>query len=122
MNDLRLAEFDSALRLTGVDVSQRALLRRLGLEKTVVRAARMLGGNLPEKTIPWNFVAPLEVQRPDLKLTVTESQLSELHPTDIADIIEQLEPQYRERAARPVGSLLRPRNPSRRSSPACRRT
>src|SRR4030042_4169153 len=33
-NDLRLAEFDSRLRLVGVDVSQRALLRRLGLEKT----------------------------------------------------------------------------------------
>jgi magnesium transporter len=105
VNDLRLAEFDSALRLTGVDVSQRALLRRLGLEKTVVRAARVLGWSLPEKTIPWNFVAPLEVQRPDLKLTVTESQLSELHPTDIADIIEQLEPQYRERLLDLLGAF-----------------
>lgn len=105
VNDLRLAEFDSSLRLTGVDVSQQALLRRLGLDKSLGRLLRLMGRNLPEKTIPWNFVAPLEVQRPDLKLTVTESQLSDLHPTDIADIIEQLEPQYRERILDILGTL-----------------
>jgi Mg2+ transporter MgtE len=106
VNDLRLAEFDSSLRLTGVDISQRALLRRLGLEKSLVRLLRLLGRNLPEKTIPWNFVAPLEVQRSDLKLTVTESQLSDLHPTDLADIIEQLEPQYRERLLDLLGTFM----------------
>jgi len=105
VNDLRLAEFDSNLRLTGVDVSQRALLRRLGLEKTVAKLLRLVGGDLPEKTIPWNFVAPLEVQQADLKLTVTESQLRDLHPTDIADIIEQLEPQYRERLLDLLGAF-----------------
>jgi len=105
VNDLRLAEFDSYLRLTGVDVSQRALLRRLGLEKTVGRFLRLLGADLPEKTIPWNFVAPLEVQHPDLKLTVTESQLVDLHPTDIADIIEQMEPQYREKLLDLLGAF-----------------
>ncbi len=105
VNDLRLAEFDSNLRLTGVDVSQRALLRRLGLEKTLLRLCHLVGGDLPEKTIPWNYVAPLEVQRPDLMLTITESQLSELHPTDIADIIEQMEPQYRERLLDLLGAF-----------------
>jgi len=106
VNDLRMAEFDSNLRLTGVDVSQKALLRRLGLEKTASRVLRLVGGDLPEKTIPWDFVAPLEVQQPDLKLTVTESQLSELHPTDIADIIEQLEPLYRERLLDLLGAFI----------------
>ena len=105
VNDLRLAEFDSKLRLTGVDVSQKALLRRLGMEKTVARLLRIVGSGLPEKTIPWDFVAPLEVQRPDLKLTVTESQLGEMHPSDIADIIEQLEPQHRERLLDLLGAF-----------------
>jgi len=105
VNDLRLAEFDTSLRLTAVDVSQRALLRRLGLEKSLGGLMKLLGRNLPEKTIPWNFVAPLEVQQPDLKLTVTRSQLSDLHPTDIADIIEQLEPHYRERLLDLLGTL-----------------
>jgi len=105
VNDLRLAEFDACLRLTGVDVSQRALLRRLGLEKMVVRLLHVVGSDMPEQTIPWNYVAPLEVQQPDLKLTVTQSQLVELHPTDIADIIEQLEPQHRERLLDLLGSF-----------------
>lgn len=105
VNDLRMAEFDSSLRLTGVDVSQRALLRRLGLERTILKLLRVVGGDLPEKTIPWNYVAPLELQQPDLKLTVTRSQLIDLHPTDLADIIEQLEPQHRERILDLLGAF-----------------
>lgn len=96
VNDLRLAESNSHLTLTGVDVSQRALLRRLGLER-MARAAAYLGIDLPEKTIPWSFVAPLEVSQPGLRLTVTQSQLTEMHPTDLADILEQLDPGQRAR-------------------------
>ncbi len=105
VNDIRLAEFDSKLRLTGVDVSQKALLRRLGMEKTVEKLLHIVGSGLPEKTIPWDFVAPLEVQRHDLKLNVTESQLGEMHPSDIADIIEQLEPQHRARLLDLLGAF-----------------
>jgi magnesium transporter len=105
VNDLQLAEFNSHLRLTGVDVSQKALLRRLGLEKPVSRLYKTVGGDLPERSIPWSFVAPLEIQKHDLKLTVTQSQLLELHPPDIADIIEQLEPQYRERLLDLLGEM-----------------
>jgi len=96
VNDLRLAESNSHLTLTGVDVSQRALLRRLGLER-MARAASRLGIDLPERTIPWSFVAPLEVSQAGLRLTVTQSQLSEMHPTDIADILEQLDARQRGR-------------------------
>jgi magnesium transporter len=105
VNDLRMAQFDSFLRLTGVDVSQKALLRRLGLEKTVLRMLRVVGGDLPERTIPWNYVAPLEIQQADLKLTVTQGQLKDLHPTDLADIIEQLEPMHRERILDLLGAF-----------------
>ena len=105
VNDLRLAEFDHALRLTGVDVSQRALLRRLGLEKTLGSLLRLVGIDLPESTIPWSFVAPLEIRQSDLRLTVSQKQLLELHPTDIADIIEQLDPEHRERLLDLLGTL-----------------
>ena len=97
VNDVRLSEFDSRLRLTGVDVSPRALLRRLGLEKPAALAARLVGRELPEKTIPWEFVAPLDLPTRDLQLRIAQSQLKELHPSDMADILEQVEPQYRER-------------------------
>lgn len=105
VNDIRLAEFDSNLRLMGVDVSQKALLRRLGLEKTVSGVMHLVGKNLPDRTIPWNYVTPLEVEDLDLRLTVTQSQLLELHPTDIADILEQLHPEHRERLLDILGSF-----------------
>ncbi len=105
VNDLLLAESDSRLRLTDVDVSQRALLRRLGLERTAQRFVGMLGSGLPERTIPWTYVAPLEMHSPDVKLTVTQTQLAELHPTDIADIIEQVDPQHRERLLDILGAF-----------------
>lgn len=97
VNDVRLSEYDSRLRITGVDVSPRALLRRLGLEKPAVLAARLMGRELPEKTIPWEFVTPLDLPTRDLQLRIAQSQLKELHPSDMADILEQVEPQYRER-------------------------
>jgi len=97
VNDLRLAEFDTNLRLTGVDISQKALLRRLGLTKATAKLIEAVGGEAEERTISWHYVAPLELRGQDLKLKVTQSQLSELHPTDIADIIEQLDPPQRER-------------------------
>lgn len=105
VNDLRLAEFDHRLRLTGVDVSQKALLRRLGLEKTLGAVLKAVGVDLQENTIPWSLVAPLEIRQPDLKLTVTQKQLLELHPTDIADIIEQLDAEHRERLLDLLGTL-----------------
>jgi Mg2+ transporter MgtE len=106
VNDIRLAEFDSHLRLTGVDVSQRALLKRLGVEKPLTKLLRALGIDLPENSIPWNLVAPLEVEQPDLKLTITQSQLVELHPTDLADILEQLDPKNRERLLDLIGAFM----------------
>lgn len=104
VNDLRLAESNSHLTLTGVDVSQRALLRRLGLER-MVRTVERLGVELPERTIPWSFVAPLEPKQAGLKLTVSQSQLAEMHPPDLADILEQLDSGQRGRLLDLLDSL-----------------
>lgn len=106
VNDLYLTRSDSILRLTGVDVSQKALLRRLGLQKTLGGLLRLMGRELPERTIPWSFVAPLELERRNLQLTITQHQLAALHPTDLADIIEQLEPYHRERLLDLLGSFM----------------
>ncbi len=98
VNDLRLARFDGNLRLTGVDVSGDALLRRLGLEGISHLVQRGLGRGRPERVIAWNYIAPLEFGPPTgLKLTVTQKQLQSLHPTDIADVLEQVDQEHRNR-------------------------
>lgn len=98
VNDLRLARFDGNLRLTGVDVSGEALLRRLGLEGLSNRVRRGFGMGQQERAIAWNYIAPLEFGPPTgLKLTVTQKQLQSLHPTDIADVLEQVDQEHRNR-------------------------
>jgi Mg2+ transporter MgtE len=98
VNDLCLAEFDSTLVLTGVDIGALGILRRLGLARPLERLSRLIGWGLKERTIAWNYVAPIEIQPEGLKLRIARTQLRTLHPSDLADILEQLDPEVRVKA------------------------
>ncbi len=97
VNDLILAEFDTTLVLTGVDISALGILRRLGLKKTLEPVLRFFGVGLEEKTISWNYVATVDIQPEGVKLRIARDQLKTLRPSDIADILEQLDPEMRMR-------------------------
>ncbi|TAK34265.1 MAG: magnesium transporter [Chloroflexota bacterium] len=87
VNDLKLAQIGGVARLIGADISLRAFLRRLGAE----RLTNLLRLPLPERLITWNYVEPLGTEMTDVKLVVPRTKLGELHPADIADILEQME-------------------------------
>lgn len=98
VNDLKLSDTSSSqLRLLGAEVGVRGLLRTLSprLEKLVLRLAHNLGRELPERIIAWNYMDLLDRDLSNVKLSVTHKTLDELHPADIADIIEQLDPRLR---------------------------
>lgn len=95
VNDLKLAEGRSALRLLGADVGLRGLLRRLNLLAPIDAIGQLVGRPLPEKLIAWNYTELLEKDLSAVKLSVTHRRLHELHPADIADILEQLTPEQR---------------------------
>jgi magnesium transporter len=89
--DIQLLLVEKKLFLVAADVSRHALLRRLGLGR--------LGGSRPKEAgtegfIPWKYVQPLAPDltptRGDVKLTVAKSRLGEIHPQDLADILEDL--------------------------------
>ncbi len=87
VNDLQLAPVDGSYRLIGVDISTAGLLRRLG-------AARMLsalGLKLTPKAIAWEAIEPVESGTTGVKLKVSHEDLARLHPSDIAQIISQLD-------------------------------
>jgi CBS domain-containing protein len=95
VNDLRLDEVEGAPRLVAVDVGAAGLLRRLGLEDGFRTLARGLGRPVPERFIDWEDVDPVETSIASIKLRVPHQGLAELHPADLASIIDQLAPRDR---------------------------
>ncbi len=91
VNDLKLTQSDSELRLLGADVGARGVLRRLGLERAVDFLSRPFRFRLPENLIAWNYIDLLEKDLSAVKLSVSHKRLNELHPADIADILIQLD-------------------------------
>ena len=95
VNDLDLAEQkingNVELRLTQVDVGIPGAVRRLLQGVVPSKVVRKLQRKLPQSAIRWEFVNLIE---PDplrrVKLRITHEKLEDLHPADLADIIEEL--------------------------------
>ena len=98
VNDLKLSDTSSSqLRLLGAEVGVRGILRALSpaFERLVMRAARAMGHEIPEKIIAWNYMDLIDRDLSNVKLSVSHQTLDDLHPADVADIIEQLDPRLR---------------------------
>ncbi len=98
VNDLKLSDTSSSqLRLLGAEVGVRGLLRSLSphLESLVSQVARSMGRPIPERIIAWNYMDLIERDLSNVKLSVSHKTLDDMHPADIADIIEQLDPRLR---------------------------
>lgn len=95
VNDLRLDHIEGQLHLVAVDVGAAGLIRRLGVDGAFRMIARNLRLPLPERYIDWEDVDPVETSIASLKLRVPHAGLAELHPADLATIIDQLAPKDR---------------------------
>jgi len=103
VNDVNLAWEPSGadgatteLRIVEVEVGNRGAMRRLfkGLPVGIVDE---FTGRLKPRVIPWDFVDLIErdpARR--VRLKIGQERLSKLHPSDIADILEDLAPGERE--------------------------
>ena len=84
VNDLELVKIDEKFALVGIDVSNRALLRRLGLLNfPILRKTQ-------SSFIDWNNVSLVKGQLGTLQLKTSKEKLQKLHPADIANLIENL--------------------------------
>ena len=97
VNDLKLSPSGTQLRLLGAEVGIRGILRGLHplLERAVVAVAKLFGRKIDEKIIAWNYMDLLDRDLSKVSLSVTHKRLDELHPADVADILEQLDPKQR---------------------------
>jgi CBS domain-containing protein len=90
VNDLQLAPSDGTYRLVGLDISTAGLLRRMGAS----RVLGAIGVRLTPKAIAWEAIEPVESGTSGVKLRVSHEDLAKLHPSDIAQIISQLDQQH----------------------------
>lgn len=91
INDIELANTGGKLRVVAADVGVGGLLRRLGLKSFGKRFTPWIYENVPRTMIAWNSVAPIRDANPaQVQLSVKESKLSRMHPSELADIISDL--------------------------------
>ena len=85
------------LRVLEVDVGIRSIFRRL-LQGVIPRTwIRRLQSPVPPNSIRWelcNIVEPDPQRR--LRLNISHARLEQIHPADLADIVEELSPDSRE--------------------------
>ncbi len=91
ISDIRLAWSGRQMRVIGADVGLLAVLRRLGLSSIAEKLRDMRGASVKRRIIPWNLVSPVGPMPYDVKLKVPYREFLKIHPSDIADIIEQLD-------------------------------
>jgi magnesium transporter len=100
VNDLHFLRAGTDMRLVHVDVGARGLVRRMGWQRPVDTLMRLMRPGarylLKEHFVSWKYVQPISADPSALHLNIPQRQLSELHPADIAEIIEELDAQERE--------------------------
>lgn len=87
-NDLRMAILKDGTYTVAVDVGIDGLLRRIGAAKAVKNILKPFGLKVPSQFILWDEVASVDFSPAGIKLATEYSKLSPLHPSDLADIIE----------------------------------
>jgi CBS domain-containing protein/sporulation protein YlmC with PRC-barrel domain len=96
--DVRMVMANNKLYVSDVDVSRYGLLRRLRL-KWLADFIYNLANKIERQTVSWAYVQPLPTQissfSGDVKLKVLKEKLSEMHPVDLADILEELDDEQR---------------------------
>jgi flagellar motility protein MotE (MotC chaperone)/sporulation protein YlmC with PRC-barrel domain len=90
VNDVRLVSLVDGTFAVAVDVGIEGLLRRIGIAKPLKFLIHFLGGNIPAKFILWEDVEAIDFSNMNIKLSKTYAKLHTLHPSDLADIIEDL--------------------------------
>lgn len=95
VNDLRIGEIAGELRVLAVDTGVLALGRRIGMERLVKAFYKFFHKEVHDSLIIWENVESLEMVNDNLKLSVPYQKLSKLHPADLADILEDMDVNYR---------------------------
>ncbi len=80
VNDV-LLESNGELKVVGLDVGASGIFRRLGLEQLF---------KVKPKILPWQMIEAFDYQTGTVKISLTENSVKNMHPSEIAEILEDL--------------------------------
>jgi magnesium transporter len=90
VNDVRLATLPAGTFAVAVDIGIEGLLRRIGIALPIKRFLSLFKVNIPAKFILWDDVQAIDHSNLNIRLSKSYAKLHTLHPSDIADILEDL--------------------------------
>jgi magnesium transporter len=90
VNDIRLVSIPNGTYAVAVDIGVEGLLRRIGIAKPFKYVFSIFGTKIPAKFILWEDVEAIDFSNLNIRLSKSHSKLQTLHPSDLADIIEDL--------------------------------
>jgi CBS domain-containing protein/uncharacterized protein YrrD len=92
--DIKLILRNQILYVSEVDLSRYGLLRRMGLT-WLANTIYNLAESIREQTISWMYIQPLPDElgrfRGDLQFKILKEKLEDMHPVDLADILEEMD-------------------------------
>ncbi len=90
VNDVRLATLSGGTYVVAVDVGFEGLLRRLGVAKPAKKILKPFNISIPSNLLLWDEVETVSFEQDEIRLSKVSSKLSTMHPSDLADILEDL--------------------------------
>jgi magnesium transporter len=90
VNDVRMVSLAQSTHAVAVDIGIEGLLRRIGISKQIKWLLSLFNISTPSKFILWEDVEAVDYSNMNIKLSKSYSKLQTLHPSDLADIIEDL--------------------------------
>jgi len=91
VNDVRMVQIPSGTYAIAVDVGIEGLFRRIGIGRFLETALDPINVSIPGKMILWDDIETVDFSNSSIKLSKSSSKLHTLHPSDLADIIEDLD-------------------------------
>jgi magnesium transporter len=95
VNDVRLVNLPMGMFAIAVDVGFEGLLRRIGISVQIKQILNLFKLSLPSRFILWDDVEAIDFSNYNIKLSKSLSKLHTLHPSDLADIMEEMGRQSR---------------------------
>jgi magnesium transporter len=90
VNDVRLVTLATGTFAVAVDIGTEGLLRRIGISIPIKRFLSLFKIKIPAKYILWDDVQAIDFSNLNIKLSKSYAKLQTLHPSDLADILEDL--------------------------------